>query len=209
MEGKQLFNAFYIAIKSWEQTQAMGGILFESLKSNLEKLENVSFVESGYSKCLYDDLEYVAINWLEDLAITEKTKRKPSRHIAFQVILYDENEESMVKGWEPSIYISCIPGRETISEDSIRISDFMGNTYLDENDSRIWRWYELAEAEDEFDSWFFAVPLVKINYENDILEQIVKPAIRLFDEKSSASIFTTNSIAHHFKINGNEIVIND
>lgn len=200
MEGKKLFQAAKIVSKACGQIQALGDALYLKLEKELKQLENVSDVSSGYSKYENDSSTWLSIRWMEDLAITDSPKRKPTRHVAFQIFLYDEGEDAMIKNWEPSIYIIYGPGRDSFEDDSIRITSCFEDdfTVLDKNDNQLWRWYELSD--DTLDSWFFAVPLVKINNESDLQEQIVNPVISLLKTDDPKGSFPDNSCAYKFNV---------
>lgn len=199
MEGKKLFQAAKIVNLAGKQIEAMAESLYEKLWDALESLADVGEISDGGSKYTKDNSGWLTIRYFADLAIKDKQKKKPNRHVAFQVFLFDEEKEALLPGWEPSIYVFYGPGREPFEDDSMRIAAFLEeDVKLDEDDSRLWRWHE--EDEDEFDAWFFAVPLVKINNEDDLQEQIVNSVISLLEKDDPRKAFPDNSVAYSYTI---------
>jgi hypothetical protein len=184
MEGRKLLNAAEIIVKAEGQIDALIETLDIKLRDELEKrYSRVVSSEKG------DDWL-----WFRNYALTEKGRKKASRHLAFQVVLYDEDEKA-IEGWEPSLYVMCGESKEPFSiDDNFWLSEAPDNYSDIKYDGRLLRW----EETDDIDAgWGFVLPLVKLNSEKALVEQIVEPVKKLLEDISPTDPFL-NSVAFRF-----------
>ncbi len=200
MNGKKLMNAAEIITKAGEQIEALNEILQDKLIDALADEK-----QKIRAKFLTDDVVHSAGNWMiksyfYDIALFKGKSKKPYTHLAIQIVLYDE-EEVQIQGWEPSIYIMYCPGEDEFDLESFC---FRFSNLLDEechlDGERLWRW---AEESEEDDSWMFSVPLVKMNCEEDLVQQIVGPVKKLIAGNTPHDTFPSDSVAFRFAV-GND-----
>lgn len=211
MNGEKLLNAATIIVKAGAQIEALIEKLAENLKEKIDSVDGLrcSLDKPQYEYC--DANEWLVGNAFRNIEINEGRKTNSSKQLAFQVILYN-SEDSELKNWQPAIYIMYAPGiDEPFEPDSILLTDQELKPSINQDEDRIVRWDE--DVLGVIDSWFFVVPLVRINNEADISEQIVEPAIKLLKqelakqeqeatEQTEVNIFPKDSIAFRFFLDG-------
>jgi hypothetical protein len=203
MNGKKLMNAAEIISKAGEQIEALVEILNEKLIDALtdekQKIRAEAWTDDGVNS---------AGNWMIksyfwDIALLKGKSKKPYAHVAIQIVLYDE-DEVQIQGWEPAIYIMYVPGEAEFDLESFC---FWLSKLLDEgchmDGDLLWRWEEFEED----DSWMFSVPLVKMNCEEDLVQQIVEPVKKLITGGAPSHAFSSDSVAFHFTHEGDKLRI--
>ncbi|MBU4491205.1 MAG: hypothetical protein KKD69_01950 [Euryarchaeota archaeon] len=200
MNGKKLMNAAEIISKAGEQIEALVEILNEKLIDALtdekQKIRAKECTDEGVNSA--GDWMFKSYFW--DIALLRGKSKKPYAHVAIQIVLYDE-EEVQIQGWEPSIYIMYATGEGEFELESFcfRFSKLLdAECHLDGD--RLWRWEEEAE---EDDSWMFSIPLVKMNCEEDLVQQIVEPVKKLIAGNTPHDAFPSDSVAFRFAV-GND-----
>ena len=192
MDGIKLLTAARIIAKAGEQIDTMieilGEKLIEALTNEKEKKSAVDWSEDGN----YGKEAWIYKSYLCDIALLQGKSPKPYAHIAVQIVLYDE-DEAQIQAWEPSLYIMYGPGEEAFTlEDSLWLSSAKEDKWhLDGN--RLWRW-----KEDDGECWGFVLPLVKLNSEEDLVEQVVVPVKKLLEGLAPSDAFSLNSVAFQF-----------
>ena len=202
MEGVKLLNAAKIITKAGEQIEALVEILEEKLIDALIDKKQKIRAEHRDSGGVDSAGGWMLQKYFWDIALLKGRNKKPYAHIAIQVVLYDEGEVQ-IQGWEPSIYLMYVPGEENFELKSFCfwLSKLLGNECRLDGD-RLWRWTEIEED----DSWMFSMPLVKMNCEEDLVRQIVKPVKQLIDGKTPSAAFPPDSVANRFSM-GNENIL--
>ena len=101
-------------------------------------------------------------------------------------------------------YIIYAPGEAEFELESFcfRFSKLDAGCHLDGD--RLWRWGEEAEQDD---AWMFSIPLVKMNCEEDLVQQIVQPVKRLIAGETPSQAFPSDSVAFHFVQDGDKLRI--
>ena len=192
MDGTTLSKAAKIIIKVGEQIEEMNEILGERLIEALTGEMRVVY-SSDYSKDSKGG--WMIMHYLWNIALYKGTRKKnPDAHIAVKTVLYHEHD-SNIQGWVPSIYVMYSPDKSPFDlNDTFWIFDTLNkeNEYRLEEDHRLWHW----ETNKKNDSWAFCIPLVKMNNEKDLINQIVEPVKNLI--KQTANAFPERCDAFHF-----------
>ena len=193
MSGEKLLIAAKIVAKAGEQIEQIIELLNEKLIEVITDDENKIRADGDwYDKSIDSSGGWMIKTYLWDIARFQGKSKKPYAHLAVQIMLYDE-EESRIRGFEPSIYIMYSPGEEEFGEESIRLSCMIEeNARLDGD--RLWRWKEFEVD----DSWMFAVPLVKMQNEEALMEQVVEPVKKLLAKEKPIIVFAGDSMAFKF-----------
>jgi len=195
MDGIKLLTAARIIAKAGEQIETMIEILkdklIEGLTDEQKKISAVYLLGDGENS----DGNWMIKSFFWDIALIKEEKRKnkkPYAHIAIKIVLYDE-DELQISGWEPSLYIMYGPGEEAFNfEDSLWLSSAKDDEWnLDGN--RLWRF-----KEDDEDGWGFVLPLVKMDSEKALVEQIIEPVKKLLGDLPPSDPFPSNSVAFRF-----------
>ncbi|MCX5831363.1 MAG: hypothetical protein NT140_05680 [Deltaproteobacteria bacterium] len=206
MDGAKLLTAAKIIVKAGEQIEAIISILKEKLGEALTN-ENIEIDVDYDTDEEYSEGDWIYKSYLWDIALFKikrgKKTKQPFAHIAIKVVLYDEDECKDSK-WEPSLYISYGTGEIAFDlESSLWLSPKKKGWDLDGN--KLWNWKE----EDE-QGWGFVLPLVKLNFEETLVEQIIKPVKKLFDGTASADAFPSDNDGLAFRftqdVNGTKII---
>lgn len=199
MNGKKLMNAAKIITQTGEQIGVLVDILHEKLIDALtdekQKIRAEAWTDDGVNSAG----EWMLTSYFWDYALLKGKSKKPYTHVAIQIVLYDE-EEVQIQGWEPSIYIMYAPGQDAFDLESFcfRFSNLLDEGCHLDGDC-LWRWEEFEED----DSWMFSVPLVKMNCEEDLVQQIVEPVKKLIAGNIQSDAFPSDSVAFRFAI-GND-----
>lgn len=197
MNGSKLLSAAIIIEKAGGQIEAM----IEILKNKMEKeLENHEMrVDPNWG----DDEDqsiggWMLTSYLFDIAMLKKDKRakKPFAHIAIKIVLFDKKEID-IKGWEPSIYVMYTAGLDEFEIDSFWLTEVLEEGCELDDNRRLWRWSE----NDENAGWGFVLPLVKLNNEEDLSNQVIYPIKELL----AGRVFPANSIAFCYEVEGDII----
>jgi hypothetical protein len=197
MDGIKLFTAAKIIAKAGAQIEGLMEVLEEKMINALND-EN----QKIRAQCWGDDEEDSAGGWmiksyLQDIAMLKGKKQKPYAHIAIQIALYDENE-AQIQGWEPSLYVMYGSGEDGFGLGSFWLSKILEEKGQLDSSERLWSWKD----EDE-EGWAFVLPLVKLNREEDLVQQIVEPVKKLIADKTRSDAFPSNSVALRFAV-GND-----
>lgn len=203
VNGKKLLNAARIISSAGAQIESMIEILNDKLIDTLGDEKKKVRVDADWAdKSIRSAGNWLITSYFWDIALLKGRSNKPYAHLAIQVMLYNEDEEFRIQGWEPSIYVMYAPGEDEFESDSNRLHRMLEeNARLDED--RLWRWKEFEEN----DSWLFALPLVKINCEDDLVQQIVQPVKRLIAGETASEAFPSDSVAFHFAQEGDTLRI--
>lgn len=201
--GNKILNAAKIIIKTGEQIESLIEILEEKLIDALtdekQKIRAEEWTDDGVNSAG----DWIIKSYFWDVALLRGKSKKPYAHVAIQIVLYDD-EEVQIQGWEPSIYIVYAPGEDEFDLESFcfRFSKLDAGCHLD--GGLLWRWGEEAE---EDDAWIFSIPLVKMNCEKDLVQQIVQPVKRLIDGETPSQAFPDDSVAFRFTQEGDKLRI--
>ena len=195
MNGAKLLRATKICVKAGNQIEALKDDLSQQLENHLSNIFEGRVVPGDFE---YGEEGWATTSCFRNFAIYDKSKKTPSRHLAFQIILYDEDEAEIVN-WEPAIVVMFAPGKEPFELDSCLLSEQVEEgAFLDAKVSHLWRWCELDDG--HVDSWMFAIPLVRINKPEDITAQIIDPIVQLLGSGSEGDACTSNCIAFRYSI---------
>lgn len=194
MDGIKLLTAARIIAKAGEQIEAMIEILkdklIEGLTDEQKKISAVYLLGDGENS--YGDWMIKSYFW--DIALIKEKKgknKKPYAHVAIKIVLYDEDEQQ-ISGWEPSLYVLYGLGEEAFDVNSLLLSSAKEDGWnLDGN--RLWRF-----KEDDEDGWGFVLPLVKMDSEKALVEQIIEPVKKLLGDLPPSDPFPSNSVAFRF-----------
>lgn len=195
MNGKTLLTAAEIIVKAGEQISALMDVLGKEFIEELKTCKGVVRAKKDVDNSEDDTEGWLCTSWIQDFGLYESRKQKPSRHVAVQVVLYDENE-AQVPGWEPALYVMYGIGEEAFVLTDCRLSSVIKEKGRLVGE-RLWHW----EASDEYDeTWAFTLPLVKLNSEKDLIQQIVEPVKKLIDGEDPVGAFPTDSVAFRFVV---------
>lgn len=203
MSGKTLLNAAKIIAKTGDQLQGMLEIINAKLITELESIVSGKGkevrVDEGGTDEQYTEGGWFLQAYLFNLHIYEGKRKTASGSIAVQIILYDEDDIE-IPGWEPSLSVMYQPGDVAFEIGNFSLSNLLEEgCALEESNRMLWR----CEA----GWWGFAVPLVKLNSEEDIVLQVIEPVKKLYDNIEAANAFPDDSIAFQFKIDGDMLRI--
>lgn len=202
MNGKTLLNAAKIIAKTGDQLDGILEIINEKLIEALESIQPGNRrevrVDEGRTYQQYTEGNWFLQAFLFNLHIYEGRRSKASGSIAVQIILYDE-EDIEIPGWEPSLSVMYHPGDVAAEIGNFSLSSLIEEGCTLESNRMLWRWDE--------DGWGFAVPLVKLNSEEDIAHQIIEPVKKLYNKIEATTPFPDDSIAFQFEIDEDKLKI--
>ena len=192
MNGDTLKSAAKIIVKSGAQIDALFDLTLKNLEEKLTEISHIGKIHLGKSEVVEDDGSWITTSYLKNLEIFTHKARKPTSHIALNVVLYDEKEVN-IKGWEPSIYIMFSDDREPFEEGWL-VNDMLEDDEFRQSkkDQRLWCTYN-AEGADDYSEWLYVVPLVKINSVEDIINELVEPVRKVLEEDIDKQIFNEGS----------------
>lgn len=141
----------------------------------------------------------------------ESRRRYPS-YLALDFVLDDDVTEKVI-GKQPMVYVLCCSDGEFkyIAEEDFRLEA----SFLDDEgweldaDGKLWTWTDGASF-----YWVFCVPLLAINDERAVRNELVLPAIRLIEEfrfkspsasRDLTSVFEGTRHVLAFELNAEEI----
>lgn len=196
MDGIKLKMAARIIAKTGEQIEALMEVLQEKMINALN--DDKQKIRAQYFN---DDQEDSAGGWmiksyLIDIAVYKGKSRKPYAHIAVRIVLYDE-DETLIPGWEPSLYVMYGSGKYEFALDSFWLSKVLEEECQLDSE-HLWRWQDEGEP-----GWGFVLPLVKLNCEEDLVQQIVEPVKKLIAGNTLSDAFPSDSVAFRFAV-GND-----
>lgn len=197
MIGDTLKNAAKIIVKSGGQIDALFDLALKHLEEKLKKISYIKKVDLGKSELVEDEGQWITTSYLKNLEIFNNKARKPTSHIALMVVLYDEKEIN-INGWEPSLYIMFSDDRDQFNEGWL-ISDMLEDDDFRQSkkDQRLWCRYN-DEGADDYSEWLYVVPLVKINAEEDIINELVEPVIKILEKDFDKQIFNEGSSVFNY-----------
>ncbi len=192
MIGQNLYNAAQIVSKAGSQIDSIIETISEMF---VEKLKNVGHIRD-YTET--DDDNYSPGGWLlseyfYNIWLIPPKKRNARSHIGVHVVLSDDDIPGL-KIDEPIIFIMYGQGKDAFEIESLAwiLSDEFDGI-IKNGKAICW-----AEEGEKYDSWMFALPLVKLNSENDINQHIVQPAVNFIISPKALEEFPQDSIACSF-----------
>jgi len=196
MDGEKLRTAATIMVEAGKQIDEMIDILEEKLiEAFTNEKEKKSAEEYDYEGENNKGNDWISKCWLWDIELQKETRKghkKTEAHIAIKVVLYNE-DEMKDSNWEPSLYVIYKKGEKAFNlENSLWIHSAKKEGWeLDGN--RLWRWKE----EDE-EGWAFVLPLVELDSENTLKEQIILPVKKLLENSFASNPFPDKPVAFQF-----------
>ncbi len=191
MDGITLKTAANIIVKAGEQIDAMLAILIDKLTDALTNGNNKIRAENRNDDTQESAGSWMIKSYLEDIALLKGRSQKPYAHVAVQIVLNDD-DEAKIQGWEPSLYVIYGLGEDAFDLKDFRLSFAKANKWeLDGN--RLWRWKKEGE-----EGWAFVLPLVKLDFEKTLIEQVVEPVKKLLQDPIHSNPFPDKSVAFQF-----------
>ncbi|MHB8762644.1 MAG: hypothetical protein ACYC6J_09755 [Coriobacteriia bacterium] len=191
MKGHEIFCGAKITKKAWEQVGQIMEHLGEALQDRLSGVP-------GISKCEWccedwDGTEDVTTGYICDYGIYLGKRRKPSAHLAFQVLLADE-DEAKVCGDVPLLYV-LFRATDDKWKTLAFSSDAVHKGYRPDREvGRLLQWPEESGSPGDGlarngQAWGFVLPLVVLNNPEDLDREILTPTVRLLEGEKPSRAF--------------------
>lgn len=219
--GAQVVEAVRGVQKVWEQIEALVDVFAMNLRRAVPAFDGrVSKLSVTDGDSDGPDAGWVYERWHWNYVIAgggESRKHHPS-YLALDFVLHDDVTEKVI-GNQPVVYVLCCSDGEfdDIAEEVFRLdaSFLREEGWKLDADGKLWTW---TSTDGRTFYWVFCVPLLAINDEQDVRNELVLPAIRLIEEfrfkipsalRDLTSVFEGTRHALAFELNAEEIKLKE